>query len=134
MLRYLVAGLLVATSCSGRTDPPQALAASAPATAAAPAKKKDPATARQLIAAGAMVLDVRTADEFASGHVATATNIPVDELPRRLDEVAKLTSGDVHRPVVVYCASGHRAASAQKTLDAAGYTQVVNGGGLDDLQ
>jgi phage shock protein E len=35
--------------------------------------------------------------------------------------------------VVVYCAAGRRAAKAKQQLDAAGYTNVVNGGGFDDL-
>jgi phage shock protein E len=46
----------------------------------------------------------------------------------------KLTSGDKSKPIVVYCAAGSRAAKAKRTLESAGYTQVVNGGGLDELR
>lgn len=122
---------LVLAACSKTAEsPPNAT----PVPAAATKQGKDPAAAKQLIERGAVVIDVRTAEEFATGHVPSATNIPVDELGDRLPEVTKLTGGDVHKPVVVYCASGHRAGKAQAQLAAAGYTQVVNGGGLDDLQ
>lgn len=111
--------------------------ATADAPAPAPASttvSKDPAAARALIASGAVVLDVRTPDEFAQGHLPNAVNIPVQQLPARLDEVARLAGGDQTRAIVVYCGSGKRAAKAKEHLDAAGYQHVVNGGGLDDLR
>jgi phage shock protein E len=40
---------------------------------------------------------------------------------------------DLHAPVVIYCALGYRAASSQRVLQAAGYTNVLNAGGLDDI-
>jgi len=129
MLRRALAVSLLLAACSSSSDPPKASTA-----APAPARKKDPAAARKLIGAGAVVLDVRSTEEYGAGHLPNATNIPVDELAGRLDEVAKLTGGDLKKPVVVYCASGHRAGKAQQVLDGAGYAQVVNGGGLDDLQ
>lgn len=95
---------------------------------------KDPAGAKKLIASGATVLDVRTADEFASGHVAGAVNIPVAELGHRMGEVAALVKTDKSAPLVVYCASGRRSTQAQQELSAAGYSRVVNGGAFDDLQ
>jgi len=95
---------------------------------------KDPATARSLIASGATVLDVRTPEEFAGGHVASATNLPVDDVTARMAEVDKLVAGDKTKPVVVYCARGGRAQKAKETLEAAGYTHVVNGGGYSDLK
>ena len=78
-----------------------------------------PTDARRLVAAGATLLDVRTPEEFAAGHLPGARNIPVDELGGRLDEV-----GPRDRPIVVYCASGVRAASAARTLAGAGFTRV----------
>ena len=74
------------------------------------------------------------ADEFAAGHLAMAINLPVSELAGRLAEVDRLVGGDRTRPIVVYCASGSRSARAKTQLEAAGYTQVVNGGRLDDLR
>lgn len=100
----------------------------------AAAPSKDPAAARKLISEGAAVIDVRTADEYGEGHVASAQNIPIDDFSARLAEVDKLVSGDKSKPVVVYCAAGKRAAKAKQQLEAAGYTHVINGGGFDDLQ
>lgn len=95
---------------------------------------KDPEAAKQLIAQGATVLDVRTADEYADGHLPTATNVPVGDLGTRMDDVAKLVGGDKTKPIVVYCAAGGRAAKAKTALEQAGYTHVVNGGGYKDLR
>ena len=94
--------------------------------------QKDSTTAKQLIAQGATVLDVRNADEYAGGHLAQATNMPVNSLD--VAAVDKLTGGDKAKPVVVYCAKGGRAQKAKEKLEAAGYTHVVNGGGYDDLR
>lgn len=64
------------------------------------------------------VLDVRTAGEFAAGHVPGAVNIPFDSLAERLTDVPK------DKDVVVYCQSGRRAAIAAKTLADNGYTRL----------
>ena len=106
-----------------------------PASGSAPeAVHKDPKLAKQMIAQGAVVLDVRTPDEFNSGHLPTATNIPIDDFAKHLDDVAKLTGGDKSKPIVVHCGGGARAERAKRQLEAAGYTHVVNGGGYDDLK
>jgi rhodanese-related sulfurtransferase len=61
------------------------------------------------------VLDVRTADEFAQGHVPGARLIPHDELEARLAEL------DPQRPVLVYCRSGRRSTIAEELLLANGF-------------
>ncbi len=105
-----------------------------PADKAAPARPvTDPATARRLLGEGAVVLDVRTPEEFADGRVERAVNVPVQDVAGRLAEIEQLVGGDRARPVVVYCGMGGRAAKAKATLEAAGFTAVVNGGGLEDL-
>lgn len=86
-----------------------------------------------MIASGAVVIDVRSTEEYAGPHVERATNIPIDQLATRLGDVEKLTGGDKAKPIVVYCASGNRASKAKTQLEANGYTNVVNGGGYDDL-
>jgi rhodanese-related sulfurtransferase len=78
---------------------------------------------KQKLEAGATVLDVRTPQEFRGGAYPGAKNIPVQELASRLEEVPK------GKPVVVYCASGMRSASAARVLAQAGF-DVVNAGGL----
>ncbi len=117
------------TGC-GKDEPKHTSAA-----AAAPAKpSKDPEAARAAIAKGAIVIDVRTPEEYATDHLPQATNIPVQELGARLDEVERTTGGDRSKSIVVYCAAGSRAAKARTLLEGAGYTNVINGGGLDDLR
>lgn len=79
--------------------------------------------AQALVAAGATLLDVRTPEEFASGHIDGALLVPVDELEGRLTEVSR------DRPVVVYCRSGGRSARAASILGEAGY-EVHDLGGM----
>ena len=130
-MNVLVAlGALALPACSKSEAPPPAKTQTHTQASA----KKDPAAARKLIAAGAVVLDVRTNSEFAEEHLPTASNIPVQELGARMSDVDKLTGSDKSRAIVVHCASGGRAAKAKTELEAAGYTNVVNGGGLDDLR
>ena len=96
-------------------------------------RDRDIGLAKNLISEGALVLDVRTPGEFASGHVKEAKLIPVQELSGRLAEVEKLTGGDKQKPIVVYCAAGRRAAQAKDMLQRAGYQKVLNAGGYSDL-
>lgn len=71
---------------------------------------------------GSLVLDVREASEFASGHLPRARHIPLKELGKRLDEIAKFKE----KPVVITCRSGARSGSACRALRNAGFTQVFN--------
>lgn len=82
---------------------------------------------KQKLAAGAVVVDVRTPEEFRGGAYPGARNIPVQEIARRLGEIPK------DRPVVLYCASGVRSGSAARILQQAGFFDVVNAGGLGDM-
>lgn len=61
-----------------------------------------------------LLLDVRTPEEFAQGHLPGAVLIPHDQLAARLDEI------DRDRWVLVYCRSGKRAGTAQDILEDAG--------------
>jgi NADPH-dependent 2,4-dienoyl-CoA reductase/sulfur reductase-like enzyme/rhodanese-related sulfurtransferase len=63
----------------------------------------------------ALLLDVRTREEFAAGAVALAVNIPLDELRDRLDDVPQ------DKPVVTYCKVGQRGYMATRILSLAGY-------------
>jgi rhodanese-related sulfurtransferase len=69
-----------------------------------------------------LVLDVRTAEEFAAGHVPRARNISHDLLPSRVAELDDARQ----REVVVYCRSGRRSALALETLRAAGFTRLAH--------
>ena len=124
----LLVAFLVSAGCSRSTPSPP------PDRAVATKPSKDPATARTMIASGAVVIDVRTADEYADDHLPRAINLPIQELASRMADVHQLVAGDKARPIVVYCAAGARAAKAKQQLEANGYTHVVNGGGIDDLR
>ena len=69
------------------------------------------------------LLDVRTPQEFASGHIPGAVNIPVDDLRTRLKELPK------DRKIVTYCQVGQRGYLATRILLQAGYSAVNMGGG-----
>jgi phage shock protein E len=82
----------------------------------------------QKIKAGAVVVDVRTTDEYADEHFPRALNIPVNELAARTGEI-----GAKDKPVVLYCASGARSAMGSRILKSLGYADVTNAGGLSDM-
>ena len=77
------------------------------------------AEARQLVQAGARLVDVRTSGEFAAGHIAGAINIPVQQLDSRMSELQPKETA-----VVVYCRSGNRSGNAARLLKSAGFKAV----------
>lgn len=83
---------------------------------------------REKLDAGARVVDVRTPGEFGAGHYPGAVNIPLDKLSEKPKKL-----GDKESSIIVYCNSGSRSGTAASRLRAAGFTDVVNGGGLSDL-
>ena len=75
----------------------------------------------------AVVVDVCESDEFAAGHIASARNIPLNQLEQRLPEVVKNKS----LPLVLVCQTGGRAQRALAVAKSLGYDKaVVLGGGL----
>ena len=82
-----------------------------------------------LIAAGALLVDVRTADEFSAGHLDGALNIPHDQVAARLAEFG----ADKSRDVVLYCKSGRRAGVAETVLAENGFSAVFNAGGYEPM-
>ena len=82
---------------------------------------------QEMIKSGAQIVDVRSSEEYRDGYYTGAVNIPVQDLARRMGELKK------DRPVVLYCASGARSGMAARLLKQAGFTRVVNAGGLGDM-
>jgi len=72
-----------------------------------------------------VVVDVRTPEEFRSGAISGAINIPLDELQKRINEL-----GSPNREITLYCASGARSSYAQQFLKNKGFANVKNGGGI----
>ena len=78
---------------------------------------------------GFVLLDVRTPEEFAAGHIAGAQNIDVeaDDFAQRIETL------DPKGAYLVYCHSGRRSAMAAEQMASAGFTDIVDGGGMDAL-
>jgi phage shock protein E len=83
-------------------------------------------------AAGAdpIIVDVRTQEEYDSGHIEGALHKPYDQIDAGISNLLP----DKSRHIIVYCAKGGRAEKARQTLEALGYTNVENGGGYGDMQ
>jgi rhodanese-related sulfurtransferase len=109
----IVLVLLLVAGCGGGAAP-----SSAPET--------DVAGVAALQDAGAFVLDVREPDEWATGHIAGATLIPLGQLGSRLAEVPR------DAKIVVVCRTGHRSAQGRDILRGAGYPTVTSmAGGMN---
>ena len=80
----------------------------------------DAADARKALLDGAVALDVREPDEFAAGHVAGATSIPLGQLEARVEELP------MDQPIVTYCGQGERSSSAVSILERLGFEMVLN--------
>ena len=81
-------------------------------------KTADAGVSRAAIAEkGAVVIDVRTPEEYARDHVAGSTNVPIGELSDRIAQVVP----DKNTPLYVHCQSGRRAATATEMLKEKGY-------------
>jgi rhodanese-related sulfurtransferase len=76
-----------------------------------------------------VVIDVRTPDEFAAGHIAGAQNIDVEAA----DFGSRIATLDPKGAYVVYCRTGRRSAIAAEQLASAGFKDIVDAGGFDAL-
>ena len=89
-----------------------------------------PAEAKALMDSedGYIILDVRTPEEFAAGHIAGAILIPDYELGEKAESI--LT--DKEQLILVYCRSGRRSKNAANALATLGYTNIKEFGGIND--
>ena len=71
---------------------------------------------------GAVVIDVRSLQEFKEGHIEGAISIPEYEIKNRM----KNELPNLEQTIIVYCGTGHRSKRAQKILERMGYSQVYN--------
>lgn len=76
----------------------------------------------ELMKKGAQIIDVRTKEEFQSGHIRGSINIPLNNLHNNLSKIKK------DKPVITCCASGMRSAAAKGILTSNGFIEVHNGG------
>lgn len=78
---------------------------------------------------GAVLIDVRTAEEYRDGHIDGSVNIPLD----RISSVENIVK-DKSTPLYVYCLSGGRSGQAVSYLKQIGYTNVKNIGGISSYR
>lgn len=76
----------------------------------------------------AILIDVRSPGEFASGKIEGSVNIPLNKLPKELEKLNK------NKDIVVFCASGMRSSSAKIILNRNGFEKVINGGSWKEVQ
>lgn len=86
--------------------------------------------AKQYLGNGALVIDVRGSDEYASEHLQDAVNVPLGELSARISAVCP----DKNRVILLHCLSGGRSAMAVGTLKSLGYTNACNLGSYSRAQ
>lgn len=90
-------------------------------------QKKNPA-ADQAMEKGAVIIDVRSPEEYKQGHIEGSKNIPLNEITQNIVAIKKW-----NKPVVTVCRSGNRSAAAADILHASGI-EVYNGGAWDQLR
>jgi phage shock protein E len=81
-------------------------------------------------AADPVWIDVRTVEEYAADHIEGDANVPLAEMDA--GKLAEQYGKDAE--IVLYCRSGNRAGQAEALLEAAGFTNVSNGGGIADMR
>lgn len=91
--------------------------------------KKEEIDYKEMVKNGAIILDVRSKEEFDEGHIEVAINMPIDELPVHYKKI-----NDKNATIITCCASGVRSGVAKNTLIALGYANVYNGWGWKTLQ
>ena len=77
---------------------------------------------KKIIEEGAFLVDVRTPEEFAAGHVKGSVNIPLNMIS------AQLIKFKNKKNIIVFCLSGGRSSQAKSILEQHGFTNVINGG------
>lgn len=81
----------------------------------------------KLIKESAFLVDVRTAGEFAEGHVKGSVNIPLDQIASQLEKFKD------KEQIIVFCRSGARSSQAKMILEQNGFKNVTNGGTWQDV-
>ncbi|MDB1125398.1 rhodanese-like domain-containing protein [Vibrio algarum] len=81
----------------------------------------------QKVEQGALLVDVRTPQEFETQHLESALNFPLNTVNVAFNNI------DKDRDIVVYCRSGNRSGQAERYLKQIGFTNVHNGGGMEEL-
>ncbi len=119
MPKKLIVGLALVLACGGSSaaTPASTTAATTTTVATPSVDHVDGPAAKDLVKKGAILVDVRSPEEFAEKHIEGAINVP-------LDSIASHDFGGKDKSLVLYCRSGHRSGQAADVLKANGYTNV----------
>ncbi len=121
----LLSTLIFVAGCSSRDD-----SSTQPASSADTVSDQVSDIAAAEVIDDFIIIDVRSDDEWETGHLETAVHIPHTEIAQRIGEV----TDDKDAKIILHCAVGGRAGKAKEALEAIGFTEVENGGGLDDVK
>lgn len=83
---------------------------------------------KTIITNNAFLVDVRTPQEYAEGHVQGSVNIPLDQVANQLEKFKN------HDNIIVFCRSGNRSGQALQILKENGFSNVVNGGTWENVE
>ncbi len=88
-----------------------------------------PSVRKKILEGKALLIDVRTPEEYAGGHLKYSKNLDFksDDFFHQLEEL------DKNKEIYLYCRSGNRSGKTKDTLQLKGYSKVYNIGGLEDL-
>ena len=77
---------------------------------------------------GALIVDVRTPEEFNAGNYKNSINIPLSDIEKNIE-----VFGDKNRPIIVYCRSGRRSGEARRILEKHKYNKILNAGAFSNM-
>ena len=118
---------LFAAACgnAAQTQPPASTPVTPAASSATASDAASAVTPKQVL-----LIDVRSPEEFAAGHLDGAINIPHEQIA---EQIARFTQ-DKNAEIQLYCRSGRRSGVALETLQGMGYKNLSNLGAYDDLK
>ncbi|OUD35171.1 sulfurtransferase [Flavobacterium sp. FPG59] len=90
--------------------------------------KNDNSILKKMIQEGALLIDVRSQNEFVQGNVKGSVNIPLDQIENNLHQLRGKTN------IIVFCRSGNRSGQAKLLLNKNGIVNVTNGGTWGNIQ
>lgn len=129
-MKTVASPLLLALIVGCSTQAPTVTEAPDTSPTMAPAESAESLETESAANSEVIVIDVRSKEEWDTGHVDRAIHIPHTEIAERVSEV----SDNKDAKIVVYCAVGGRAGKAKAVLEELGFKNVENAGGYDDVK
>ncbi|HBH12310.1 MAG: Sulfurtransferase [Clostridiales bacterium 38_11] len=130
ILIILLIAFMLITGCTTQTQETTLQSTSAESVENAAYIKITAQEAKEIIDTkeNVIVVDVRTAEEYAEGHIPNSMLIPGTQI----GDLAPDMLPDLDQTILVYCRSGNRSAAAAKVLIEMGYTNIMDFGGIKD--